>query len=39
MGRLGKPTGIARGIVVLASDDAAFMIGAGLVLDAGLTAR
>jgi 3(or 17)beta-hydroxysteroid dehydrogenase len=39
IGRLGQPDDIARGIVFLASDDAAFMTGAGLVVDGGLTAQ
>jgi 3(or 17)beta-hydroxysteroid dehydrogenase len=39
IGRLGLPTDIASGIVFLASDDAAFMTGAGLVIDGGLTAQ
>src|SRR3954463_13588179 len=39
IGRLGMPTDIANGIVFLASDDAGFMTGAGLVLDGGLTAQ
>jgi len=39
IGRLGTPDDIARGIVFLASDDAAFMTGAGLVVDGGLTAQ
>jgi 3(or 17)beta-hydroxysteroid dehydrogenase len=39
IGRLGTPGDIAKGIVFLASDDAAFMTGAGLVVDGGLTAR
>jgi NAD(P)-dependent dehydrogenase (short-subunit alcohol dehydrogenase family) len=39
IGRLGVPEDIARGIVFLASDDAAFMTGAGLVVDGGLTAQ
>ena len=39
IGRLGMPDDIARGIVFLASDDAAFMTGAGLVIDGGLTAQ
>jgi len=39
IGRLGTPTDIAKGIVFLASDDAAFMTGAGLVVDGGLTAQ
>ncbi|HZU90399.1 MAG TPA: SDR family oxidoreductase, partial [Stellaceae bacterium] len=39
IGRLGTPTDIAKGIVFLASDDAAFMTGAGLVVDGGITAQ
>ena len=39
IGRLGTPEDIAKGIVFLASDDAAFMTGAGLVIDGGLTAQ
>ena len=39
IGRLGVPTDIAKGILFLASDDAAFMTGAGLVVDGGLTAQ
>jgi len=39
IGRLGTPNDIAKGIVFLASDDAAFMTGAGLVVDGGLTAQ
>ena len=39
IGRLGTPDDIARGIVFLASDDAAFMTGAGMVVDGGLTAQ
>jgi NAD(P)-dependent dehydrogenase (short-subunit alcohol dehydrogenase family) len=39
IGRMGTPTDIARGIVFLASDDAAFMTGAGLVIDGGITAQ
>jgi NAD(P)-dependent dehydrogenase (short-subunit alcohol dehydrogenase family) len=35
IGRLGVPDDIAKGIVFLASDDAGFMTGAGLVVDAG----
>ncbi|HWY25543.1 MAG TPA: SDR family oxidoreductase [Nevskia sp.] len=34
-----RPGDIAKGIVFLASDDAAFMTGAGLVVDGGLTAQ
>jgi len=37
-GRLGTPLDIAKGIVFLASDDAAYMNGAGLVVDGGFTA-
>jgi NAD(P)-dependent dehydrogenase (short-subunit alcohol dehydrogenase family) len=37
-GRLGVPLDIAKGIVFLASDDAAYMNGAGLVVDGGVTA-
>jgi 3(or 17)beta-hydroxysteroid dehydrogenase len=39
IGRLGRPEDIAAGIVFLASDDAAFMTGAGLVVDGGSTAQ
>jgi len=39
IGRLGTPEDIAKGIVFLASDDSAFMTGAGLVIDGGLTAQ
>jgi 3(or 17)beta-hydroxysteroid dehydrogenase len=39
IGRLGAPLDIAKGIVFLASDDAGFMTGAGLVVDGGLTAQ
>jgi NAD(P)-dependent dehydrogenase (short-subunit alcohol dehydrogenase family) len=39
IGRLGMPSDIAKGIVFLASDDAGFMTGAGLVVDGGLTAQ
>ena len=39
IGRLGTATDIAKGIVFLASDDAGFMTGAGLVVDGGLTAQ
>jgi NAD(P)-dependent dehydrogenase (short-subunit alcohol dehydrogenase family) len=37
-GRLGVPADIAKGIVFLASDDAGYMTGAGLVVDGGVTA-
>ena len=39
IGRLGTPNDIAKSIVFLASDDAAFMTGTGLVVDGGLTAQ
>ena len=39
IGRLGQPEDIANGIVFLASDDSAFMTGAGLVIDGGSTAQ
>jgi 3(or 17)beta-hydroxysteroid dehydrogenase len=39
IGRLGTPNDIANGIVFLASDDSAFVTGAGLVVDGGLTAQ
>ena len=39
IGRFGVPEDIAKGIVYLASDDSAFMTGAGLVVDGGLTAQ
>jgi NAD(P)-dependent dehydrogenase (short-subunit alcohol dehydrogenase family) len=37
-GRLGVPKDIAKGIVFLASDDAGYMNGAGLIVDGGVTA-
>src|SRR5579859_8245819 len=37
-GRLGVPMDIAKGIVFLASDDAGYMNGSGLVVDGGVTA-
>jgi NAD(P)-dependent dehydrogenase (short-subunit alcohol dehydrogenase family) len=37
-GRLGVPMDIAKGIVFLASDDAGYMNGAGVVVDGGVTA-
>jgi NAD(P)-dependent dehydrogenase (short-subunit alcohol dehydrogenase family) len=37
-GRLGVPLDIAKGIVFLASDDAGYMNGSGLVVDGGVTA-
>ena len=39
IGRLGTVTDIAKGIVFLASDDAGFMTGSGLVVDGGTTAQ
>jgi NAD(P)-dependent dehydrogenase (short-subunit alcohol dehydrogenase family) len=39
IGRMGTPLDIARGIVFLASDDAAFMTGSALVIDGGITAQ
>jgi NAD(P)-dependent dehydrogenase (short-subunit alcohol dehydrogenase family) len=39
IGRLGHPEDIAAGICFLASDDAGFMTGAGLVVDGGMTAQ
>jgi NAD(P)-dependent dehydrogenase (short-subunit alcohol dehydrogenase family) len=38
MGRLGTTTDIAKGIVFLASDDAAYVTGTGLIIDGGMTA-
>jgi NAD(P)-dependent dehydrogenase (short-subunit alcohol dehydrogenase family) len=38
VGRVGEPTDIAAAIAFLASDDAAFVNGANLVVDGGLTA-
>jgi NAD(P)-dependent dehydrogenase (short-subunit alcohol dehydrogenase family) len=37
-GRLGVPLDIATGIVFLASDDAGYMSGAGLIVDGGYLA-
>ncbi len=39
LGRMGLPEDVARGIVFLASDDAAFVTGTELVVDGGMTAR
>ena len=39
IGRLGEADDIAKGIVFLASDDAGFMTGSGLVVDGGYTAQ
>ena len=38
IGRLGVADDIALGIVYLASDDAGFMTGSGMVVDGDLTA-
>ncbi|MGW1075792.1 SDR family oxidoreductase [Streptomyces sp. NPDC002537] len=37
-GRAGHPEGIAAAVLHLASDEAGFTVGAGLVLDGGVTA-
>ena len=39
MGRLGTPEEVLAAALYLASDDAAFITGTGLVIDGGLTAR
>ena len=39
IGRMGTPADIAKGILFLASDDAAFMTGSALVIDGGITAQ
>jgi 3(or 17)beta-hydroxysteroid dehydrogenase len=39
LGRMGTAAEVARGIVFLASDDAAFVTGTELVVDGGMTAR
>ncbi len=39
MGRLGTPEEVAAAALYLASDDAAFITGTGLIIDGGLTAR
>lgn len=39
VGRLGTPEEVAAAALYLASDDAAFITGTGLVIDGGLTAR
>jgi len=39
IGRMGTPNDIAKGIVFLSSDDAAFMTGSALVVDGGITAQ
>jgi NAD(P)-dependent dehydrogenase (short-subunit alcohol dehydrogenase family) len=39
LGRLGTPEEVAAAALYLASDDASFITGTGLVIDGGLTAR
>ena len=39
LGRIGKSSEIANGILYLASDDSSFMTGSSLVVDGGLTAQ
>jgi NAD(P)-dependent dehydrogenase (short-subunit alcohol dehydrogenase family) len=39
IGRLGQPADIAKVIVWLASDDAAFVLGAPIIADGGLLAQ
>ncbi len=39
LGRLGKPSEVAKAIVFLASDDASFITGTSLLVDGGYTAR
>ncbi len=39
LGRMGTVGDIAKGILFLASDDAGFMTGAGLIVDGGITAQ
>jgi NAD(P)-dependent dehydrogenase (short-subunit alcohol dehydrogenase family) len=39
IGRLGEPEDVAKAILFLASDDAAFITGSELVVDGGLTAQ
>jgi NAD(P)-dependent dehydrogenase (short-subunit alcohol dehydrogenase family) len=39
LGRLGEPLEVAKAVVYLASDDAAFMTGSELVIDGGITAQ
>jgi 3(or 17)beta-hydroxysteroid dehydrogenase len=39
IGPIGVAEDVALGIVFLASDDASFMTGSGMVVDGGLTAQ
>jgi NAD(P)-dependent dehydrogenase (short-subunit alcohol dehydrogenase family) len=39
IGRLGKPSDIANGVLFLASDDASFITGTELVIDGGVLAQ
>lgn len=39
MGRMGRPTDIANGVLYLVSDEAAFVTGAELYIDGGYTAQ
>jgi len=39
LGRMGQPEDIAAGILYLASDESAFVTGAELVIDGGMTAQ
>ena len=39
MGRIGRPEEVAYGVLYLASDEASFVTGAGLVIDGGWTAQ
>jgi NAD(P)-dependent dehydrogenase (short-subunit alcohol dehydrogenase family) len=39
LGRMGEPIDVANAILYLASDESAFMTGAEIVVDGGLTAQ
>jgi NAD(P)-dependent dehydrogenase (short-subunit alcohol dehydrogenase family) len=39
LGRIGEPVEIANGAVFLASDEASFITGHGLVMDGGFTSQ